>query len=55
MEQNHTLAHAPGPFLVDPEKYRRRVRLVYLTITRLAFITQCTFYHNSFMNHIKHI
>ena len=35
IEQNHQLALAEGPFLDEPEKYRRLVgRLIYLTITR---------------------
>lgn len=35
IEQNHHLAVAKGPFLDDPEKYRRLVgRLIYLSFTR---------------------
>uniref|UniRef100_A0A803NM80 Retroviral polymerase SH3-like domain-containing protein n=1 Tax=Cannabis sativa TaxID=3483 RepID=A0A803NM80_CANSA len=35
IEQNHTLALAKGPLLIDPERYRRLVgRLIYLSFTR---------------------
>lgn len=35
IDQNHKLSLANGPFLADPEKYRRLVgRLIYLSATR---------------------
>jgi len=56
MEQNHNLALAEGPFLPDPECYRRLVgRLIYLTAHVQSCPTLCIFSHNLCNNHESRI